>query len=63
MKKMAEDHWNYVRDLLIEHGETHEIIEKCGFHYRTAFEHGAKHGVEAGGERVGIKTIREESPV
>ena len=27
------------------------IIEKCGFHYKTAFEHGFKHGVESEKEK------------
>ena len=47
MKQMSIDHWKYIRTVLEEHGESKEVIEKCGFHYRTAFEHGFKHGVES----------------
>lgn len=45
-KKLADAHWSYVRDMLLAHDEDSDIIEKCGFHYRTAFIHGFKHGVE-----------------
>lgn len=45
--KDAEAHWEYVKSVLISHGENDETIEKCGFHYRTAFTHGYKHGIES----------------
>ena len=46
LAKLAKDHWEYVEELLIAHGEKNEDIELIGFHYRTAFIHGFKHGVE-----------------
>lgn len=46
VEELAEEHWNYVKDLLGIHGEKSKIIDKIGFHYVTAFEHGYKHGVE-----------------
>jgi hypothetical protein len=46
-KALAEAHWGYVREVLLAHDEFAEIAEKCGFHYRSAFVHGFKHGVES----------------
>ena len=43
--KLADDHWNYVKAVLEAHGEEESVIEKIGFHYRTALEHGYKHGI------------------
>lgn len=51
VERLAADHWLYVRNTLIAHGETAEILDKCGYHYRTAFAHGYKHGVEAEREK------------
>lgn len=45
-KKLANDHWNYIKSLLEIHEESEEVITKSGFHYQTAFIHGFKHGVE-----------------
>lgn len=36
-------HWEYISQLLRTHGENEQVIEKIGFHYRTAMAHGAKH--------------------
>jgi len=36
----------YVEELLRLHGEDEIIIEKIGFHYKTAMRHGYKHGKE-----------------
>jgi len=41
---LATAHWGYVESVLMAHGETKDVIAKCGFHYRAAFEHGYKHG-------------------
>ena len=43
---MVKAHWEYVEKLLRVHGEKEEVITKIGFHYRSALEHGIKHGVE-----------------
>ena len=45
-KKLASDHWSYIEKLIKNHNEPREIINKCDFHYQTAFIHGFKHGVE-----------------
>ena len=45
-EELAKAHWDYIEKLLITHdvmGEERNII---GFHYKTAFIHGYKHGVE-----------------
>jgi len=41
--ELAKAHWEYVKNLLINHG----IIDtdQIGFHYKSAFIHGYKHGV------------------
>ena len=44
--KLADDHWGYVASVLKAHGETDDVIEKCGHHYKTAFIHGFKHAQE-----------------
>lgn len=44
IKALAEEHWeNYVKPLLELHGENSKVIEKIGFHFVSAFIHGAKH--------------------
>lgn len=48
---MSEDHWSYVEKVLRAHGENEDVIKKCGFHYKTAFDHGFKHGVESEKEK------------
>ena len=44
VKKLAQEHWNYVEELLHTHGESDDVIEKIGFHYKSAMIHGVKHG-------------------
>ena len=44
---LARQHWEYVKAVLEHAGETPENIEKIGFHYITAFEHGYKHGINS----------------
>jgi hypothetical protein len=46
VKDMATAHWGYVESVLRAHGESEEVIKKCGHHYKTAFEHGWKHAAE-----------------
>ena len=43
---LAKAHWGYVASILKTHGESEEVIEKCGHHYITAFVHGWKHAKE-----------------
>lgn len=47
--ELASAHWGYVKSVLEAHDEDPNIIERCGFHYREAFIHGYKHGVESCG--------------
>ena len=43
-QKMAETHFDkYLAGVLRNHGEKEEVINKCRFHYITAWVHGAKH--------------------
>ena len=44
--KLATDHWSYLKKLLEEHDVSEAEVNLIGFHYKTAFEHGFKHGVE-----------------
>ena len=46
LDELIEAHWNYIKVLLQIHGETKEVVNKIGFHYKTAFKHGWKHGFE-----------------
>ena len=46
VKQLADDHWKYVAEVVEIHEEGLDVIEKCKFHYKTAFIHGYKHGVE-----------------
>jgi hypothetical protein len=40
---LAEDHWNYIENLLVAHGESIGNLEIARFHYKEAFRHGYKH--------------------
>lgn len=46
VEKLAADHWNYLQGVLEAHGVEWNTIKTCGHHYRTAFVHGFKHGIE-----------------
>ena len=45
-KVKADLHWMYIKSILELHGENSNVIRQCGAHYRAAFIHGWKHGVE-----------------
>lgn len=45
-EELAEDHWGYIKELLLTHNEDDISIERIGFHYKTAFIHGYKHAME-----------------
>ena len=45
--KLASEHWSYVASVLIAHGESNDVVVKCGHHYISAFIHGWKHAKEA----------------
>lgn len=45
--ELADAHWNYyVSKILFAHNIPIEVINICGFHYKSAFVHGFKHGIE-----------------
>ena len=46
LEKMVNDHWDYVRELLIAHGEDTAYVTTIGYHYKSAFKHGFKHAQE-----------------
>ena len=52
-KKQAHEHWRYIESVLFAHGTDETTVELVGFHYRTAMEHGFKHGVEYAGAKNG----------
>ena len=41
--KLANEHWEYIKELLDINRNTN-WIEQIGFHYKTGFIHGYKHG-------------------
>jgi hypothetical protein len=45
--ELASRHWSYVDELLSIHGIIPEDRQMIGFHYKSAFVHGYKHGVAA----------------
>jgi hypothetical protein len=45
-KALAAAHWVYVKKILKLHGESDDVIEKCGVHYTESMVHGFGHGVE-----------------
>ena len=54
VEEMAEAHWSYVRKVIEQQHNydiggiiPDEVIDLVGFHYRTAFVHGFKHGRSA----------------
>lgn len=50
-KELADAHWQYVEGVLEKAfgACAHGRMEEIGFHYKTAFEHGYKHGLEDAG--------------
>ena len=54
-QKMIDDHWNYIEKVLKEQNSFDyknevlfaPVLELIKFHYKSAFEHGYKHGCEA----------------
>lgn len=44
--ELSEKHWSYINELLLAHGEKIRTIDKCKFHYISAFIHGWKHAKE-----------------
>ena len=46
LKELINDHWKYVSEVLATAGVDDKMIYQIGMHYRTAFAHGYKHGME-----------------
>jgi len=45
-KQLAREHWEYLCKVLKTHNAPTDAIDTIGFHYKTAFIHGFKHGIE-----------------
>lgn len=45
-QKLSNEHWLYVKSVLKTHKIKSDIMNIIEFHYKTAFIHGYKHGVE-----------------
>ena len=45
-EELATAHAGYIRSVLEVSGVPESTIDQCMFHYKTAFVHGYKHGVE-----------------
>lgn len=43
---LADAHWKYVSEVLAHAGTDLHTIRVIGFHYKSAFVHGFKHGRE-----------------
>lgn len=47
-KELAEAHFEgYIKPLLEVHGTTEDDLKIISFHYKSAFIHGFKHGIES----------------
>jgi len=46
IRKLADDHWEYIEEVLRLEGVEEERIDRTGFYYKTAFIHGYKHGID-----------------
>ena len=46
-ERLSNEHWVYVKALLLTHNCSKENVDKIEFHYKTAFIHGYKHGINA----------------
>lgn len=55
--KLADDHWRYVESVLVTHDVPKSVVSLLGFHYRTAFIHGYKHGQEDSKDQVMIDVL------
>ena len=42
---LGEQHFNYIKKLLLIHNEDEKVIDKIEFHYIQAMKHGYKHGI------------------
>jgi len=57
---LADDHWSYINKLLEAHGASEKTRQAVGFHYRSAFVHGFKHGCEYMQDIFDLDLILEE---
>jgi hypothetical protein len=54
IKKLAENHWEYVKLVILLHEQADrqidvdEVVNLIGFHYKSALMHGYGHGLEEG---------------
>ena len=45
IEKLIDDHWDYVKSVLDHAHMDADEMDNIEFHYKTAFEHGWKHGM------------------
>lgn len=43
---LVRDHWEYIQALLLVQNCDEDDLKMIEFHYKTAFLHGYKHGIE-----------------
>lgn len=55
-KLLADQHWKYVRELLLAHGLGGEEVGIAEYHYLSAFRHGYKHAMEDAADESADKT-------
>lgn len=46
LNDLIEAHWKYIAEILSTAGMNDTLLYQIGVHYRTAFAHGYKHGME-----------------
>ena len=57
LDRIIDDHWDYVAGVINAVECANISIETIEYHYKTAFEHGYKHGVESGPRRMTDKEL------
>lgn len=51
VEQLADEHTEYIQGILEAHDEPEDVQRMILHHYRTAFIHGYKHGVEDSDEQ------------
>jgi len=46
LDELIHSHWEYLKGVLVLAGHDGDRIDEIGYHYRSAFHHGYKHGQE-----------------
>lgn len=51
LKKMCDEHWKFIEDILLHHSVNEDEIKRIGFYYKSALFHGYKHALTDLGEK------------